>query len=78
MRRVLTTDWHWQRIFRTVTGLASLVYAVIQRDNLLGIGGAMLLLMGVTNTGCGAAGGCATPVSRNVKPDEPVVFEEVK
>jgi hypothetical protein len=58
MRKVLTTDWHWSRIFRTVTGVAALIFAVVSRDTVLGLGGAMLLVMGLSNTGCGGSGTC--------------------
>jgi hypothetical protein len=57
MRRVLTTDWHAARIFRVVIGIAAITYAVIKHDSLMGLAGGMLLLMGLSNTGCGP-GGC--------------------
>jgi hypothetical protein len=77
MKRVLTTDWHPSRIFRVVTGAAALIYGIVKQDNLMGIAGTMLLLMGISNTGCGAAGGCGVPI---VKKDEvkEIEFEEVK
>ncbi len=58
MRKVLTTDWHWSRILRTVTGVAALIFAIVSRDTVLGLGGAMLLIMGLSNTGCGGSKGC--------------------
>jgi hypothetical protein len=57
VRKVLTTNWHWSRVFRAVTGLAALVFAIVSRDTVLGLGGAMLLIMGLSNTGCGG-GSC--------------------
>lgn len=65
MKRILTTDWHASRIFRVVTGLAAVIYALVKQDSLLGIAGAMLLIMGLSNTGCGAAGGCQVPVRKS-------------
>lgn len=65
MKKVLTTDWHPSRIFRVVTGLAALIYGIVKHDNLMGIAGAMLLLMGLSNTGCGANGGCGIPSIRS-------------
>ncbi len=76
MRKVLTTDWHPSRIFRVVTGIAALIYGIVKQDNLMGIAGAMLLLMGISNTGCGAAGGCGVPVSKKDAGRE-IEFEEV-
>lgn len=57
VRKVLTTNWHWSRIFRTVTGVVALVFAIVSRDIVLGFGGAMLLIMGLSDTGCGG-GSC--------------------
>jgi hypothetical protein len=64
MKKVLFTDWHGSRIFRVVTGMAALIYGIVKQDDLMGIAGAMLLVMGLSNTGCGAAGGCGIPTSR--------------
>lgn len=57
VKKVLTNNWHWARIFRTVTGLVALAFAIVSRDTVLGLGGAMLLIMGLSNTGCGV-GSC--------------------
>ena len=57
VRKVLTTNCHWSRVFRAVTGVAALVFAIVSRDTVLGLGGAMLLIMGLSNTGCGG-GSC--------------------
>jgi hypothetical protein len=76
MKRVLTTDWHPSRIFRVVTGIAALIYGIVKHDNLMGIAGAMLLLMGLSNTGCGAAGGCGVPPSRKTTGKD-IEFEEI-
>jgi hypothetical protein len=79
MKRVLTSDWHASRIFRTVTGLAAIIYAIVKQDNLLGIAGAMLLVMGLSNTGCGAAGGCSVPRAKSKQAQsQDVDFEEVR
>jgi hypothetical protein len=53
----LTTDWHAARIFRVATGIAAIVYAIVKQDSLMGLAGGMLLIMGLSNTGCGP-GGC--------------------
>jgi hypothetical protein len=57
VRKVLTTNWHWSRVFRAVIGVAALVFAIVSRDTVLDLGGAMLLIMGLSNTGCGG-GSC--------------------
>ncbi len=76
MKRVLLTDWHPSRIFRVVTGMAALIYGIVKHDNLMGIAGTMLLLMGLSNTGCGAAGGCGIPSSKKNAGQE-IEFDEV-
>ncbi len=77
IKRLLLTDWHAARIFRVVTGAAAIIYAVTRQDNIMGIAGAMLLLMGLSNTGCGA-GGCGIPVKDKKKEPESIQYEEVK
>jgi len=77
MKRILLTDWHASRIFRVVTGAAALIYAIVKQDNIMGLAGAMLLLMGISNTGCGA-GGCGIPVKSKGKEPESIQYEEVK
>lgn len=79
MKQILRSDWHASRIFRVVTGTAAIIYAVIKYDSIMGVAGAMLLLMGLTNTGCGGARGCGIPTKH--KAEEPVSkiqYEEVK
>ena len=76
MKQVLTTDWHPARIFRVVTGIGALIYGIVKQDSLMGIAGAMLLLMGLSNTGCGGAAGCGVPtVKKNEAKD--IEYEEV-
>jgi hypothetical protein len=77
MKRVLLTDWHPSRIFRVVTGMAALIYGIVKQDNIMGIAGAMLLVTGLSNTGCGAAGGCGIPRAGKSS-DKEIEFEEIK
>jgi hypothetical protein len=68
MKQVLTTDWHPARIFRVVTGIGALIYGIVKQDN--------LMLMGLSNTGCGGAAGCGVPtVKKNEAKD--IEYEEV-
>jgi hypothetical protein len=53
-----------------------LIYGIVKHDSLMGIAGAMLLLMGLSNTGCGAAGGCGVPPSRK-NAGKDIEFEEI-
>jgi membrane-bound ClpP family serine protease len=76
MKRVLLTDWHASRIFRVVTGMAALIYGIVKQDNLMGIAGTMLLLMGLSNTGCGGAGGCGVPMKRNTE-NKDIEYQEL-
>ena len=79
MKQILTSDWHASRIFRVVTGAAAIIYAIIKYDSIMGVAGAMLLLMGLTNTGCGGASGCGIPTKQKIKePETTIQYEEVK
>ena len=67
MKRILTTGWSFMRVFRVVTGVAALTYAIVKHDNLAGIAGLFLLLTGVFNVGACGSGGCALPKQNNQK-----------
>jgi hypothetical protein len=80
MNKVLTTDWHASRIFRTVMGIAALIYGILKHDNLMSLAGGFLVFMGITNTGCGA-NGCSVPTSQTKHQKNSIgetTFEEVK
>ena len=61
MKRVLTTGWNFMRVFRVVTGVAALTYAILRYDYVAGIAGLFLLLTGLFNVASCGAGGCALP-----------------
>jgi hypothetical protein len=80
MKALLTTNWNFSRIFRVALGTISIISAIVRHDMFMGWAGGMILLMGLTNTGC-FAGSCATPaVSKKEMQKEPetTTFEEVK
>ena len=78
MKKILTTDWHVSRIFRLVTGLAAIIYAIVKADSIMGIAGAMLLLMGLSNTGCGGSSGCGISLHGKSKEQQDIRYDEVK
>ena len=61
MKKTLTTDWSFMRVFRVVTGVAALTYSIVKHDYLAGIAGLFLLLIGLFNVARCGAGGCALP-----------------
>ncbi|MFM1794492.1 MAG: hypothetical protein RL642_877 [Bacteroidota bacterium] len=80
MKTLLTTNWNFSRIFRVALGTFAIISAIIRHDTFMGWAGGMILIMGLTNTGC-FAGSCVTPsVSKNNAKKEPetISFEEVK
>lgn len=82
MNLQFTTGWNFMRILRMGMGVIAVGVAIYDRDSLLGLAGAFLLLMGLFNLGCCGTGGCALPnrnshTTKQVVADE-VEFEEVK
>lgn len=79
MKQLLTANWNGARIFRVGLGVAAIIYAIYHHDNTMGWAGAILLIMGLTNTGCCATTSCSTySTSKNKSDDKEVQFEEVK
>lgn len=80
MKQLLTTNWNGARIFRVALGIAAIIYGVYRHDYTMGWAGALILFMGLTNTGCCGVSGCSTNVPSNKKTSsaEEVSFEEVK
>jgi hypothetical protein len=80
MKALLTTNWNFSRIFRVALGIIAITSAIVRHDTFMGWAGGMILLMGITNTGC-LAGSCVTPVvsKKEIQKDpETFTFEEVK
>ncbi len=80
MKQLLTTNWNFSRIFRVALGVVAITSGIIKHDSLMGWAGGMVLLMGLTNTGC-FAGNCSIPIVSNKqtgKEPEAISFEEVK
>ena len=82
MKTLLTTGWTFMRVFRLVTGIAALVYAIVSADIMLGFAGGFLLLMGILNFGCCGAGGCPIPADRSksetgYRHKENISYEEI-
>lgn len=77
---MLTNNWNPARIFRVAFGIFALAYAIFSKDSMMVWIGSLLLLMGLSNTGCCGASGCTTPITKNkaTKASEEIYFEEVK
>lgn len=67
MKKILTTGWSFMRVFRVVTGVAALTYAIVKHDSLAGIAGSFLLFTGVFNVATCGSGGCEVPNQRSQK-----------
>ena len=67
MKKILTTGLSFMRVFRVVTGVAALTYAIVKHDYLAGIAGLFLLLIGLSNVARCGAGGCALPNQNSPK-----------
>ncbi len=80
MKNILTQNWNPARIFRVAMGIAAVVYAIVSKDSMMGWIGSLLLLMGLSNTGCCGASGCTTPTIKNkaAKTSDEIDFEEIK
>jgi hypothetical protein len=80
MKNILTQNWNPARIFRVALGIAAVVYAIVSKDSMVGWIGALLLLTGISNTGCCGASGCATPINKKNAINTPgqIDFEEIK
>jgi hypothetical protein len=80
MKNILTQNWNPARIFRVAMGIAAVVYAIVSKDSMMGWIGSLLLLMGLSNTGCCGASGCSTPITKTkaTKASDEIDFEEVK
>lgn len=49
------------RFVRFAIGLGALIYAVADKQLLIGIAGVLLILMGIFNAGCCCSGSCTIP-----------------
>jgi hypothetical protein len=80
MKNILTQNWNPARIFRVAMGIAAVVYAIVSKDSMMGWIGSLLLLMGISNTGCCGASGCATPINKKnaINTSDEIDFEEIK
>lgn len=65
--KMLSTPWQFPRIFRIVVGLAAVIFAVIKHDSIMAVAGGLLLVMGLTKTGC-AGGSCGIPAKKDTPP----------
>jgi hypothetical protein len=74
-------NWSVMRFLRLAVGAWALTNGMMQKDFLLLGLSAFVLFQAITNTGCGVAGNCSTPINKKADTKdalkEPVEFEEV-
>ena len=63
MKRLLTINWHFMRLFRMAIALFCFYTAFEQRECTFGIFGLFFLLQAVFNLGCGSRG-CNVPLKK--------------
>jgi len=80
MKNILTQNWNPARIFRVAMGIAAVVYAIVSKDSMMGWIGALLLVTGISNTGCCGASGCIAPINKKnaINTSDEIDFEEIK
>jgi hypothetical protein len=77
IKQTLFTGWHFMRWLRLVFGIFFVIQAIQMHNTLIGVVGGFFLFTAVTNTGCCGAGGCATPVKKDITGEpEDITFEE--
>lgn len=72
-------NWNLSRWIRLALGIIILIQAVVAADVMVGVMGAMLIVMPLLNVGCcSTAGYCSTGKSGSGKDLSQTEFEEVK
>ena len=69
------------RGIRLGIGLVAIVFAIVNKDVLLGLGGLLLTVMGLFNIGCGGTGSCdvRSDISRlKSQKAEEISYDEIK
>jgi len=78
IKQTLLTGWNLMRFLRLVFGLFFIIQAIQTQETFMGLAGGFFLLTALTNTGCCAAGRCATPLNKtNSTEPEEISYEEV-
>ncbi len=68
--KAILNNWSIMRVLRLVLGIAAWVPAFTQKDVMLGVLAAFLLLTAIANIGCCGANGCAVNFKQNKKEKE--------
>jgi len=80
MKTLLLKNWNLMRLLRLAIGVWALIEAFQTRQVLLGLMGALLVVMAVMNIGCCGVSGCNTPMktrkNSSQKPEE-INYEEI-
>lgn len=63
MKKILV-NWPFLRVLRLAIGIYALVEAIVQKDAIIGVLAAFLLVTALTNVGCCGTNGCAVNVHK--------------
>lgn len=77
MKQVIFRNWNLVRALRLAMGVAIIIQAVMAKDILFGMIGALFTAMPVFNLGCCATGNCAAPPSTGHSMKNDIHYEEV-
>lgn len=77
MKQTLLSNWNFIRVLRLLMGIAIIVQAVLARDIMFGIAGALFTVLAIFNMGCCGSGACYTPVKKDAANKKEIIYEEV-
>ena len=76
MMKTILNNWSVMRGLRLVIGVIALVQSIIQKDIMLDIIAAFLLVTAIANVGCCGSNGCAVNFNTRKKEKE-ILYEEL-
>ena len=76
MMKTILNNWSALRGLRLVLGVIALVQSIIQKDTMLGIIAAFLLVTAITNVGCCGSNGCTVNFNTRKK-EKGILYEEL-
>jgi hypothetical protein len=77
MKQTLLSNWNFIRVLRLLMGIAIIVQAVLARDIIFGIAGALFTVLAIFNIGCCGTDACYTPVKKDAANKKEIIYEEV-
>ena len=74
--KTILNNWSVMRGLRLVISVIALVQSIIQKDTMLGIIAAFLLVTAITNVGCCGSNGCTVNFNTRKK-EKGILYEEL-